>query len=55
MMAAVALAVSNGLVSCKATRTITTTSTCTICNDSTKAEATIQTRTVENYTGVKKN
>ena len=47
-------AVCNSLPSCKATRAITTTSTCTICQDSTKTSATIQTKTVEDYTGVKK-
>ena len=47
-------AVCSSLPSCKATRAITTTSTCTICQDSTKTSATIQTKTVEDYTGVKK-
>ena len=41
--------------SCKATRAITTTSTCTICADSAKTTATIQTKTTEDYTGVRKN
>ena len=49
-----ALVVCNSLQSCKATRAITTTSTCTICQDSTKTSATIQTKTVEDYVGVKK-
>ncbi len=43
--------------SCKAWRTITTTATYTQQNDSTsgKASATITTKTVEEYQGVKKN
>ena len=48
------IAVCNCVQSCKATRAITTTSTCTICQDSTKTSATIQTKTVEDYVGVKK-
>jgi recombinational DNA repair protein RecR len=46
--------VCSSLQSCKATRSVTTTSTCTICQDSTKTAATIQTKTVEDYVGVKK-
>ena len=41
-------------VSCKAWRTITTSSTYTQQNDSTKTTTTIATKTVEEYQGVKK-
>ncbi len=46
-----------GVSSCKAWRTISTTATYTQQNDSTtgKASATITTKTVEEYQGVKKN
>lgn len=40
--------------SCKAWRTITTTSTYSAANDSTKTAISIQTKTVEEYQGVKK-
>ena len=40
---------------CKAWRTITTTSTYTTANDSTKSTITIQSKTVEEYQGRKKN
>ena len=40
--------------SCKAWRTITTTSSYTASNDSTKSSITIQSKTVEEYQGVKK-
>ena len=40
--------------SCKAWRTITTTSTYQQANDSTKTTTTISTKTVEEYQGVKK-
>ena len=43
------------LTGCKAWRTITTTATYTQTNDSTKNSATITTKTVEEYQGVKKN
>ena len=49
-MAAVAI----GVCSCKAWRTISTTATYVQQNDSTKASATITTKTVEEYQGVKK-
>ena len=49
-MAAVAI----GVCSCKAWRTITTTATYVQQNDSTKTTSTIQTKTVEEYQGVKK-
>ena len=48
------LCVSFGLSSCKAWRTITTTSTYQQANDSTKTTTTISTKTVEEYQGVKK-
>ena len=50
-------AVALGMTSCKAGRTITTTATYTQQNDTTsgKASATITTKTVEEYQGVKKN
>lgn len=40
--------------SCKAVRTIHTTATYSLVTDSTKSTTTIQTKTVEEYTGVKK-
>ena len=43
-----------GVCSCKAWRTISTTATCVQSNDSAKTSATITTKTVEEYTGVKK-
>ena len=47
-------AVTIGLCSCKAWRTITTTATYVQQNDSTKTTSTISTKTVEEYQGVKK-
>ena len=43
-----------GVCSCKAWRTITTTSSYVQQNDSAKVTTTISTKTVEEYTGVKK-
>jgi len=43
------------MTSCKAQRIITTTSTYTQVGDSTKTTTTISSKTVEEYTGVKKN
>ena len=43
-----------GVSSCKAWRTISTTATYVQSNDSTKSTATITTKTVEEYQGVKK-
>ena len=40
--------------SCKAWRTISTTATCVQQNDKSKTTTTISTKTVEEYTGVKK-
>ena len=47
-------AVALGMTSCKAWRTISTTSSYVQQNDSTKTTTTISTKTVEEYTGVKK-
>ena len=55
LLSAVTLAaVAIGVCSCKAWRTITTTATYVQQNDSTKASATITTKTVEEYQSVKK-
>ena len=43
-----------GMTGCKAWRTITTTSTYTQVGDSSKMTTTISSKTVEEYTGVKK-
>lgn len=43
-----------GVCSCKAWRTVSTTATCVQVNDSAKVTTTIQTKTVEEYQGVKK-
>lgn len=43
-----------GLSSCKAWRTISTTASYTQVTDSSKVTTTIQSKTVEEYTGVKK-
>ena len=47
-------AVAMGMTSCKAWRTISTTSTYTQVGDSSKVTTTISSKTVEEYTGVKK-
>ena len=47
-------AVALGMTSCKAWRTISTPSSYVQQNDSTKTTTTISTKTVEEYTGVKK-
>ena len=52
-MACVALSV--GMTSCKAWRTISTTATYTQATDTSKVTTTIVTKTVEEYQGVKKN
>ena len=44
-----------GITACKATRTVTTTATYTEVTDSSKVTTTINTKTVEDYQGVKKN
>lgn len=50
----ISMAVCAGLTSCKAWRTISTTATYTQVGDSTKTTTTISSKTVEEYTGVKK-
>ncbi len=47
-------AVALGMTSCKAWRTLSTTATYTQIGDSSKVTTTISTKTVEEYTGVKK-
>ena len=47
-------AITIGVCSCKAWRTVTTTATYVQQNDTAKSTATITTKTVEEYTGVKK-
>ena len=47
-------ALAMGMTSCKAWRTISTTSTYTQVGDSSKVTTTISSKTVEEYTGVKK-
>ena len=55
LLSAVTLAaVTIGVCSCKAWRTITTTATYVQQNDSTKTTSTISTKTTEEYVGVKK-
>ena len=55
LLSAVTLAaVTIGVCSCKAWRTIPTTATYVQQNDSTKTTSTISTKTVEEYQGVKK-
>ena len=44
-----------GLTSCKAWRTLSSTATYTQVNDTAKVTTTISTKTVEEYTGVKKH
>ena len=51
----ISIAVCAGMTSCKAWRTIRTTATYTQVGDSTKTTTTISSKTVEEYTGVKKN
>ena len=51
----VVIATSLAFTSCKAWRTVTTTSTYTQAQDSTKVTTTISTKTQEEYTGVRKN
>ena len=54
IMAFLLLALTIGVTSCKALRTITTTSTYVQSSDSTKTTTTISTKTVEEYVGAKK-
>jgi len=51
----VVIAASLALTSCKAWRTVTTTATYTELQDSSRVTTTIQTKTQEEYTGVRKN
>jgi len=48
-------AVALGMTSCKVWRTVNTTATCTQVSDSANVMTTISTKTVEEYTGVKKH
>jgi hypothetical protein len=48
-------AVALGMTSCKAWRTLSSTATYTQVNDTAKVTTTISTKTVEEYTGVKKH
>ena len=50
----ISIAVCAGMTSCKAWRTISTTATYTQVSDTSKVATTINTKTVEEYTGVKK-
>ena len=54
LVALISVAVCAGMSSCKAWRTISTTATYTQVGDSTKTTTTISSKTVEEYTGVKK-
>ena len=53
-VAVFALLAAGGLTSCKAWRTVSTTATYVQTNDSAKVTQTINTKTVEEYQGVKK-
>ena len=55
IMALILGAIAIGVCSCKEWRTITTSATYVQQNDSTKTTTNIQTKTVEEYQGVKKN
>ena len=54
LLSLILLSVTIGVSSCKAWRTISTTSTYIQQNDTAKTTTTISTKTVEEYTGVKK-
>ena len=54
LVALISVAVCAGMSSCKAWRTISTTATYTQATDTSKVTTTIVTKTVEEYTGVKK-
>ena len=54
IMALILGAIAIGVCSCKAWRTISTSATCVQQNDTSKTTTTISTKTVEEYTGVKK-
>lgn len=51
----ISMVVCLSMTSCKAWRTISTTATYTQVNDTAKVTTTISTKSVEEYTGVKKN
>ena len=51
----IVIAMSLALTGCKAWRTVTTSATYIQQNDSVKSTTTIQTKTQEEYTGVRKN
>lgn len=55
IMALILGAIAIGVCSCKAWRTITTSATYVQQNDTSKTTTTISTKTIEEYTGVKKN
>ena len=50
----ISIAMCAGMTSCKAWRTISTSATYTQVSDTSKVTTTINTKTVEEYTGVKK-
>ena len=54
LVALISVAVCAGMTSCKAWRTISTSATYTQVSDTSKVTTTINTKTVEEYTGVKK-
>ena len=54
IMAFLLIALTIGVTSCKAWRTVTTTATCIQSADSTKTSTTISTKTVEEYQGKKR-
>ena len=54
LLSLILLSVAIGVCSCKAWRTVSTTSTYVQQNDTAKTTTTISTKTVEEYTGVKK-
>ena len=54
IMAFLLIALTIGVTSCKAWRTVTTTATCIQSSDSTKTTTTISTKTVEEYQGKRK-
>ena len=54
LVVSISITMALGMTSCKAWRTVTTTATYTEVQDSTKLTTTIQTKTQEEYTGVRK-
>ena len=55
LMCMLMCSIAAGFCSCKAWRTVSTTATYVQQNDTAKSTATITTKTVEEYTGVRKN